>query len=115
MKSHANLGRVSPRSEGDVDHDGRKIVAVFRPVEDALIHLGLPGLSFFNKKQIAKLDLDGKLVSLDAMHSRQQTARQLVLDAGPDYSLTIKENTPEIKKRIETKLPKPNPTRSSRA
>jgi hypothetical protein len=59
------------------------------------------------RKLIAKLDLDGKLVSLDAMHSCQQTARQLVLDAGADYSLTIKENTPEIKKRIETKLPDP--------
>ena len=41
------------------------------------------------------------------MHSCQQTARQLVLDAGADYSLTIKENTPEIKKRIESKLPDP--------
>lgn len=59
------------------------------------------------RKLIARLDLDGKLVSLDAMHSCQQTARQLVLDAGADYSLTIKENTPEIKKRIETKLPDP--------
>ena len=59
------------------------------------------------RKLIARLDLDGKLVSLDAMHSCQQTARQLVLDAGADYLLTIKENTPEIKKRIEAKLPDP--------
>ena len=59
------------------------------------------------RKLIARLDLDGKLVSLDAMHSCQQTARQLVLDAGADYSLTIKENSPEIKKRIESKLPDP--------
>jgi hypothetical protein len=59
------------------------------------------------RRLIERLDLDGKLVSLDAMHSCQQTARQLVLDAGADYSLTIKENTPEIKKRIESKLPDP--------
>lgn len=59
------------------------------------------------RKLIARLDLEGKLVSLDAMHSCQQTARQLVLDAGADYSLTIKENTPELKKRIESKLPDP--------
>jgi len=59
------------------------------------------------RRLIARLDLDGKLVSLDAMHSCQQTARQLVLDAGADYSLTIKENSPEIKKRIESKLPDP--------
>jgi len=59
------------------------------------------------RRLIARLDLDGKLVSLDAMHSCQQTARQLVLDAGADYSLTIKENSPELKKRIESKLPDP--------
>jgi hypothetical protein len=59
------------------------------------------------RKLIARLDLDEKLVSLDAMHSCQQTARQLVMDAGADYSLTIKENSPEIKKRIESKLPDP--------
>ncbi len=59
------------------------------------------------RKLISRLDLDGKLVSLDAMHNCQQTARQLVIDAGADYSLTIKENTPEIKKRIESKLPDP--------
>ena len=29
------------------------------------------------------------------------------MDAGADYSLTIKDNTPEIKKRIESKLPDP--------
>jgi hypothetical protein len=59
------------------------------------------------RKLIARLDLDGKLVSLDAMHSCQQTARQLVVDTGADYALTIKDNTPEIKKRIESKLPDP--------
>jgi predicted transposase YbfD/YdcC len=59
------------------------------------------------RRLIARLDLEGKLVSLDALHSCQQTARQLVLEAGADYALTIKDNTPEIKKRIESKLPDP--------
>ncbi len=59
------------------------------------------------RRLISRLDLDGKLVSLDAMHSCQQTARELVLDAGADYSLTIKDNSPEIKRRIESKLPDP--------
>jgi hypothetical protein len=59
------------------------------------------------RQLIARLDLDGKPVSLDALHSCQQTARQLVLEAGADYSLTFKENTPELKKRLESKLPDP--------
>ncbi len=56
---------------------------------------------------IGRLDLDGKLVSLDALHSCQQTARQIVLDAGADHSLTIKDNCSVIKKCIESKLPNP--------
>ena len=59
------------------------------------------------RKLIARLDPDGKLVSLDALHSCRQTARQLVLEAGADYAFTIKDNTPEIKKRIESRLPDP--------
>jgi hypothetical protein len=59
------------------------------------------------RQLIARLDLDGKPVSLDALHSCQQTARQLVLEAGADYSLTFKENTPELKKSLESKLPDP--------
>lgn len=56
---------------------------------------------------IGRLDLDGKLVSLDALHSCQQTALQLVLEAGADYALTIKDNCPAIRERIELRLPDP--------
>ena len=59
------------------------------------------------RKLVERLDLDGKLVSLDALHTCQQTARQIVLDAGADYSLTVKDNTCEIKRRVESKLPNP--------
>jgi len=59
------------------------------------------------RKLVGRLDLDGKLVSLDALHNCQQTAREIVLEAGADHSLTIKDNTPEIKKRIESQLPDP--------
>jgi hypothetical protein len=59
------------------------------------------------RKLIRSLDLDGKLVSLDALHSCQQTAREIVLEAGADYSLTIKDNCPAIRERIENQLPDP--------
>ena len=59
------------------------------------------------RKLIVRLDLDGKLVSLDALHSCQQTARQIVLEAGADYALTIKDNCSAIKERIEARLPDP--------
>jgi predicted transposase YbfD/YdcC len=59
------------------------------------------------RELIGRLDLDGKLVSLDALHSCQQTACQIVLEAGADYALTIKDNCSAIRERIEARLPDP--------
>lgn len=54
-----------------------------------------------------KLDLDGRKVSLDALHTQDQTARALVLDHGADYLLTVKDNQPTLKKNIEKLLEQP--------
>jgi hypothetical protein len=48
-----------------------------------------------------KLDLDGRKVSLDALHTQTQTARQLVLEHGADYLLTVKDNQPTLRANIE--------------
>lgn len=48
-----------------------------------------------------KLDLDGRKVSLDALHTQDQTARELVLEHGADYLLTVKNNQPTVKANIE--------------
>ena len=47
------------------------------------------------------LDLDGKLVTADALHTQRETARHIVQDKGADYLFTVKDNQPELKKRIE--------------
>ncbi len=49
-----------------------------------------------------------------ALPSCQQSARQIVLDAGASYPLTIKENRSTIKERIESKLPDPGSSLLSR-
>lgn len=54
-----------------------------------------------------KLDLEGCLVSLDALHTQTETARDLVLDHGADYLLTVKDNQPTIHKQIEKLIPAP--------
>jgi hypothetical protein len=46
------------------------------------------------QERIPQMDLEGRLVSLDAMHTQDQTARQLVQEAGADYLLTVKKNRP---------------------
>jgi predicted transposase YbfD/YdcC len=38
------------------------------------------------------VDLAGKLVVLDALHTHPETARQVVQDLGADYLLSVKAN-----------------------
>lgn len=54
-----------------------------------------------------KLDLQGARVSLDALHTQHETARELVLQRGADYLLTVKDNQPRIHRNIENFLPAP--------
>lgn len=47
------------------------------------------------------LDLEGRVVTLDAMHTQKETARYLVEEKRADYLLTVKDNQPTLKKDIE--------------
>lgn len=48
--------------------------------------------------------LDGTLVMLDALHSNQQTLRQIVQDNGADYLVPVKGNHDGLRERIEACL-----------
>jgi hypothetical protein len=54
-----------------------------------------------------QLDLQGKLVSLDALHTQTETARAVVLEAGGDYLLTAKGNQPTVHENILKMVPAP--------
>ena len=54
-----------------------------------------------------RLDLDGKRVSLDALHTQADTARALVLDHGADYLFTVKGNQPTVRENLERVVPAP--------
>jgi hypothetical protein len=47
------------------------------------------------------LELDGQMVILDALHTQDQTARQIVFDKGADYVLTVKDNQESLKKTLQ--------------
>ena len=49
-----------------------------------------------------RLELEERLVSLDALHTQDETARALVLEHGADYLLTVKGNQPTVREQIET-------------
>ena len=53
------------------------------------------------------LDLAGRFVSLDALHTQDETARAVVLEAGGHYTLTVKDNQPTLRANIEKKVPAP--------
>ena len=57
------------------------------------------------RDMIGRTDLEGRMVSLDALHTQSQTARQLALEAGADYLLTVKDNPKGIRQTLKTLLP----------
>ena len=52
-----------------------------------------------------KVDVVGRLVGLDALHTQTDTARDLVLEHGGDYLLTVKGNQGGLKRRLQRVLP----------
>jgi hypothetical protein len=56
---------------------------------------------------IPPLDLEGRFASLDALHTQDETARRVVLEAGGDYLLTAKKNQPTLLANIQKKVAAP--------
>lgn len=54
-----------------------------------------------------RLDLDGRLVSIDALHTQSETARQIVLEHGGDYLMTVKANQPALQSVVQAQVPDP--------
>jgi len=54
-----------------------------------------------------ELDLAGRRVGLDALHTQDQTGRELVLEHGAHYLLTVKNNQPTLRQNIAKLVPVP--------
>jgi len=59
------------------------------------------------RELFTELELAGRRVALDALHTQDQTARDLVLKHGADYLLTVKNNQPTLRQNIEKLVPVP--------
>ncbi len=57
------------------------------------------------RRLLARIPILGRLVSLDAMHTQHQTAGQIVIAAGADYLLTLKDNQPTLTQTAQTLIP----------
>jgi hypothetical protein len=58
---------------------------------------------------IQRLELRGKLVPLDGMHTQHQTVHQLLYEKGADYSLILRDNQPTLLETAQTLLPADTP------
>jgi hypothetical protein len=56
---------------------------------------------------LPRLDLAGRFLSLDALHTQDETARTAVLEAGGHYLLTVKDNQPTLRANLEKKVAAP--------
>ena len=66
------------------------------------------------RELLGRIDVQGKLVSIDALHTQDRTARQIVLEHGGDYLLTAKKNQPSVKAAVQAHVPDPAPLFSRR-
>lgn len=55
-----------------------------------------------SRELIGRLDLEGRLVGLDALHTQAETAREILLQAGADYMLTVKDNQKGVRRTLRT-------------
>jgi hypothetical protein len=66
------------------------------------------------RELLGRIDVQGKLVSIDAMHTQDQTAREIVLEHGGDYLFTAKGNQSGVKAAVQAHVPDPAPLFSIR-
>ena len=59
------------------------------------------------RELFGELDLTGRTVALDALHTQDETARQLVMEQGAHYLLTVKNNQPTLRQNIAQIVPVP--------
>jgi predicted transposase YbfD/YdcC len=58
------------------------------------------------RELLARTEVEGSLIGLDALHTQKETARQIVQEAGADYLLTVKANQKELRQTLARRLPK---------
>jgi hypothetical protein len=53
---------------------------------------------------IERLDVENRLVILDALHTQKDTSREIVLERGGDFIFTVKKNQPGLRKTLAKAL-----------
>jgi hypothetical protein len=59
------------------------------------------------RQLFGQMELRGRRVALDALHTQDETARSLVVDCGAHYLFSCKDNQPTLRQNIEKAVPVP--------
>jgi predicted transposase YbfD/YdcC len=59
------------------------------------------------RQLFGQMDLAGRTVALDALHTQDQTARELVMEHGAHFLMTVKNNQPTLRQNIGKSVPQP--------
>jgi hypothetical protein len=54
---------------------------------------------------LKRLELQGRIVQLDGMHTQHETVNQILYEGGADYSLILRDNQPTLLKTAQQLLP----------
>jgi len=58
-----------------------------------------------NRLLIQRLELQGRMVQMDGMHTQHQTVHQILYEKGADYSLILRDNQPTLLQTAQVLLP----------
>jgi predicted transposase YbfD/YdcC len=103
---------LGPRQDRIVIFDGKKIrhggVEIVNAVDSKGRFLGSVATASKSneipagRQLLLKVDLLGKITVADAIHTQDETARQIVFEQGGDYLLTVKLNQPTIHHTLQS-------------
>ena len=61
------------------------------------------------RQLLDRIDLEGRLVETDAMHTQDETVQKILYEKGADYIVSIKDNQPTLAATAQTLLPQDVP------
>lgn len=112
------LGPVDPQELVAIDgktlnHSGAHLVAAITvPSLRCLGVLAVPDKTneiTALRQLVEPLDLDGRLVQMDALHTQDETVQKLLYEKGADYLVTLKDNQPTLLATAQNLLPQASP------
>jgi len=66
------------------------------------------------RQLVDPIDLDGRLVEMDALHTQDQTVQKLLYEKGADYIVTLKDNQTTLLATAQNLLPQDTPPSGGR-